>query len=262
MNTSQRLEFECLDNTRDLGGMITADGRRIVSGKLIRSGQLFFASENDISKLKKIVGAVADFRTDKEVSEKPDPELGCTSLHLPILHDLSAGVTKEKKPDENAFEEISASNSLAVKYMRSVYSSFVESEAAIKGYRRFVRLLLENESGAVLWHCTAGKDRAGFASVLTETLLGIAWDDVVQDYLYTNTCLSSEVERLVRHFSKDADEKRLNAMKTLFSADEDFLAAMQKNADRLYGGLDGFIAKALGVTATEREALKAKYLED
>ena len=74
MNISQRLEFECLDNTRDLGGMITVDGRKIRPGKLIRSGQLFFASENDISRLKELVGAVADFRTDKEVSEKPDPE--------------------------------------------------------------------------------------------------------------------------------------------------------------------------------------------
>lgn len=261
MNISQRLEFECLDNTRDLGGMITADGRRIRPGKLIRSGQLFFASENDISRLKELVGAVADFRTDKEVSEKPDPELGCTSLRLPILHDLSAGVVKEEKPDKDSFEEISSSNSTAIRYMRSVYSSFVESTAAISGYRRFIRLLLENENGAVLWHCTAGKDRAGFASILTESLLGVAWDDIVQDYLYTNACLSSEIERLVKHFGKNADEKRITAMKTLFSADEDFLAAMLKNADRLYSGLDGFITKALGVTASDRQALRTKYLE-
>ena len=37
---SQRIEFEKLLNTRDLGGMMAADGRKIKTGKLYRSGHL------------------------------------------------------------------------------------------------------------------------------------------------------------------------------------------------------------------------------
>ena len=40
MSTSKLLVFEKLHNIRDLGGMRACDGRRIVSGKLVRCGDL------------------------------------------------------------------------------------------------------------------------------------------------------------------------------------------------------------------------------
>ena len=47
---SQRIEFETLLNTRDLGGMTGADGRKIKPCRLIRSGHLYMASSNDLKK--------------------------------------------------------------------------------------------------------------------------------------------------------------------------------------------------------------------
>ena len=52
---SRRIEFERLLNTRDLGGMTGADGRKIRPGKLYRSGHLFAASENDLKKLSEMI---------------------------------------------------------------------------------------------------------------------------------------------------------------------------------------------------------------
>ena len=45
------IPFEGLRNTRDLGGMPTADGRTIAPAKLLRSGALHKASEQDLARL-------------------------------------------------------------------------------------------------------------------------------------------------------------------------------------------------------------------
>ena len=62
------IPFHKLNNTRDLGGMQTTDGRRIRSGKLFRSGQLYEADEYDRQKLEEMLDLVVDFRTETERS--------------------------------------------------------------------------------------------------------------------------------------------------------------------------------------------------
>ena len=41
MNTSKLIRFETLNNTRDLGGLTSKDGRKIKYKKILRSGNLF-----------------------------------------------------------------------------------------------------------------------------------------------------------------------------------------------------------------------------
>ena len=83
---SIRIPFHKLDNTRDLGGMPAADGRRICSGRLFRSGQLYDADEFDRQKLEEMLDLVVDLRTEKERSEKPDPDLaGVQYCSIPAL---------------------------------------------------------------------------------------------------------------------------------------------------------------------------------
>ncbi len=62
MNTN-RLKLKKLRNTRDLGGIATADGRVIKKGKLIRSGRLFALPKSTVEKLKSIgLTTVIDLR--------------------------------------------------------------------------------------------------------------------------------------------------------------------------------------------------------
>ena len=44
---SERIQLNGLNNTRDLGGMTGAEGRKVRRGRLIRSGHLFYADEAD-----------------------------------------------------------------------------------------------------------------------------------------------------------------------------------------------------------------------
>ena len=262
---STRLPLENLNNTRDLGGMTALDGRHIKPGKLLRSGHLFAASQRDRARLGATVGLVVDFRTEAETAEKPDPAIdGVDFLHLPIFESLAAGVSRDAKSDEDAFAMVAGDPGAAKSYMTRLYVDFIENDFCLSQYARFVRLLLTEREKAVLWHCTAGKDRAGFASVIVEELLGIPRDAIMADYLITNDYLQTEIQGLISLFAQQSgglDEASKEALIWLFGAHGDYLNALYAKIEERFGSFDGFLRDGLGLTAADREQSKTMYLE-
>ena len=179
-NFSTLLEFEKLHNTRDLGGMKNSDGRSIVPGKLIRSGHLSKLPESDIIKLQEMIDTIVDFRSDEELEENPDVIFpNVTYRRFLLVDSTSAGISREQKAMQELVKSIINKPEEAKKYMCGMYRSLALSEGISLQYAAFIRLLLEDHEKAVLWHCTAGKDRAGIASVIVEEILGIPREDTM-----------------------------------------------------------------------------------
>ncbi|MBO4819220.1 MAG: tyrosine-protein phosphatase [Firmicutes bacterium] len=257
---SRLIEFNNLNNTRDLGGMTGYGGRKIKAGKLLRSGQLFPASDEDKEKLGSMVDMFVDFRTSQECTEKPDPSvLGIEYLHLPAFGDLVEGVTREEKTDRSLFKAMGADPQISMEHMCRVYAGFIQNQSCISCYRTFLDILLKEREKAVLWHCTAGKDRTGFAALLIQEILGVEKEDIVRDYLKTNENLSDEIKgiiKMIRSKQEDFDEKNEEALKVLFGARTEFLDALYGKADELYGSFSGFLKDGLKVTEEEIEKLR------
>lgn len=262
---SQKIEFEKLRNTRDLGGMVTADGRKIKTGKLIRSGHLIAASENDQQKLAKLIDTVVDFRSEKECTERPEPYIcGTKYYHIPVLEAPKPGVTRDEDSYEEVRKNMLGESELSRKYMVRVYGGFITSEHCRSQYERFVRLLLEDHSKAVLWHCTAGKDRAGFGTVIVQELLGISKTDIMDDYLLTNTYLEPEIQGIIESIRKKTgfmNEESEKALRYMFAAWQDYLEGAYSLITEHYRNFDGYIRDGLHITDTEREKLRNMYLE-
>ena len=262
---SRLLILDNLHNTRDLGGMITKDGKRIKAGRLIRSGHLYDASETDLKKLSDIVDVIVDFRTDKEKNEKPDPIIDNTVYyHLPIIDSLTAGVTREKDADEKVISMLMMSPDKAKEYMCNTYIGFVGSEFPVSQYERFLRILLEDRDKAVLWHCTAGKDRAGFASVIIEEILGVDRELIIEDYLKTNEYLEADIESLMvmMHSMSGINTPEADrSLRYLFGASAEYLEALYNKIYDIYGGFEDFVINGLHISVEEQELLKKKYLE-
>lgn len=262
---SQRIEFEKLLNTRDLGGMKTAGGRKIRPGKLIRSGHLYHASENDIEKLSGLADTVVDFRSDNECRERKEPAVpGARYYHIPILDERKAGVTRDEESFEQIRSRMFGDASLSRSYMMRSYDGFITSEYSRSQYKRFVRLLLEKHYKAVLWHCTAGKDRAGFGTVIVQEILGVNSDDIRQDYLMTNICLGNEIRGIFDDIRRDTgglSDEAVKALDYMFSAYPEYLDAAYSKAEECFGSFDGYIREGLHITDEERELLKNIYLE-
>ena len=266
MIISKHIPYDGVNNTRDLGGMKTKDGATVKDGFLFRGGMLFNASDKDKEHLTSALDLVVDFRSDQEVLEKPDPELeGIDNFHIPILEQRAAGVTREKKTDEqiklpsyNTVEEAKA-------IMSRVYRRFVESDYSRSQYEKFMRLVMDGKYERILWHCTAGKDRTGFAAMVLQRILGIEDDVIMEDYLITNMYLVEEVAEIkARIRAREGVEifppEKEQALTSLFGAEKEYLLASWNAIDELYGDFHTFLVDGLHVTDEEQEMFRKRYL--
>lgn len=263
---SQRINFEKLLNTRDLGGMTGFNGRKIKTGKLFRSGHLFSASENDLRKLAGLIEVSVDFRTKQECDEKPEPAIsGAAAVYNPIFEERQAGVTRDEVSFAEVLSNMIYDAEIARKYMCSSYEGFITNAYCVSQYERFVRMLLEDHEKGVLWHCTAGKDRAGFGTVIIQELLGVSREDIQNDYLMTNVYLAPETEQLknmIFNQRPDADRAILDkAVSYVFEANIDYLDTAYASVEKHFGNFDNYISKALHITPPERERFRDIYLE-
>lgn len=241
------IDFEGLPNTRDLGGLVGADGRRVRRGLLLRSGALGFGTDADLDRLRDEydLQLVVDLRNDTELSEVPDPMEafpGARYVHANILEDETVGITQEAEARVQAAQQRAREENDPVIFMELLYPHLLLESAGVKGYQALFHALLACEQGAALWHCFVGRDRCGMASALVEAALGVSRTDMESDYLATNLYAPRELT--------------IDGPASLRS-----FRAAEAAADREFGGLLGYVEKALGVTPAEVGELRARYLE-
>ncbi|MCR4706237.1 MAG: tyrosine-protein phosphatase [Lachnospiraceae bacterium] len=261
---SERIEFEKMHNTRDLGGEITTDGQRIRRGRLFRSGMLTGMTKNDERKLSSQVDTVIDFRSEQERKENPEVILpGITYHHIPVVDDLTIGISRESEAD-NRLMTISGDPKRAKHYMCTLYRFFPTSEFAMSQYARFFRILLDTHEKAVLWHCTAGKDRAGIASAILEEILGVPRQKILSEYLFTNECLADDITRLLEQVGKHAPSGVAiseEALRYLFGADMAYIETFYQAVEEFFGDFNSFVQNGLKLTTEEIQRLRTMYLE-
>ena len=123
------------------------------------------------------------------------------------------------------------------------------------------KLLLAQTDGALLYHCTAGKDRVGVGTMLLLTALGVDWPVIVENYLITNERMAASTDCLLTAVvDYDLSEAEREVIRTFDRADAAFLTAARDAVAERYGSVDAFLTQALGVGAAERAALRARYL--
>lgn len=266
MKISKRIENEKVPNMRDLGGMIGADGKKIRSGLLIRSQQLINASEKDKAMLAALpLRKIFDFRNPKEAMEKPDPCIkGCSYMNLSII-DESTVVSWESNRSEKSQKDMEAAQNdpeAGAKQMCEIYRNFVRTPFSRKKYGEFLQEILDTEDGAVLWHCTLGKDRCGWGSVLVQAVLGVCPETIMEDYLFTNVCLKDEIAGMMETLKKISKGTSLaNSGSALVEARAEYLEAAYDEIEKMYGSMDAFLEKGLGVDAAMKDRFRARYLE-
>ena len=262
---SKVIPSEKIVNIRDLGGIPTMDGRRIREGFLIRSGDLGNATDADKQMLFGLLDLVVDFRSQAERDSKPDPELeGVKNIHLPIF---ATPAQQKTHAAPAAFKTLGEIFSDPVKVREDLvanYGKFVSNEFSVKQYEQFFRLLVEGKYPRVLWHCSAGKDRTGFAAFMIESVLGVDRDTAIEDYKATTRYLAGDLEKLkesIRNTEEGLTEEHEQALEFAFEASDYYISASIEKMDELFGGFDGYLKNGLHVTDEEVELLRARYLE-
>jgi len=254
----RRLPLEGSHNFRDLGGYATADGRRVRWGKLFRSDHLGGLTDTDVEYLKQLdLALVCDFRGEKERADNPDrlPSPGPKVAHLAIADDSFDPDELQRRFLSGDFDGIDVDQLLVVgnQLFATTYSD---------RYHDLFERLLVAENQPTLVHCTAGKDRAGFASALILSALGVPEETIFDDYLRTNLYSGAHVDamlnllRVVSLFRTHPDEVR-----PLLSARREYLQAAFDAIRQEHGSLDIYLEQALGVDPDERKQLQDRLLE-
>ena len=255
----RKLPFTGAHNFRDLGGYKTEDGRALKWGKIYRSDDLHLLTDEDLKYLSRLnIKSVVDFRSDEERESEPDrlnPDM--TQLLLPIKFQ------PEELDDEtlkNLMKNLTFGTLDSSNLLRDFNIVIVKDFAT--EYKKFFRHVIENNAEPIVFHCTAGKDRAGFASAMILTVLGVPREKVIEDYLLTNTYVKDHVDsemleiELKTFFRADTDNlRKINLV------EERYIQAAFDTIDSEWGGMDNYISTALSLTEEDILKLQNFYLE-
>ena len=268
MNLNHSIHLHSIQNARELGGYMTADGRRITNGLLLRTASLNGISSEDIRLLTNVfrVKHIIDFRLAMEMTGANDPPIdGAEYHHLDVI-DLS-DLPRQDMPEADIrsldlIQVIRISEQVGM-LDEKMYIGFLSAEAGKKAYADFFRILLDTApEHAVLWHCTGGKDRTGLAAMLILSALGVDEETVVKDYLLTNEYNAQRIAGTKQHLKAQGYDDALIRKATLVfdAVDERFMRNALAWMKKEYGSVLGYIRDGLHISQTEIEKLKEKYL--
>jgi protein-tyrosine phosphatase len=246
--SERHLPFLGQSNFRDLGGYITADGKKIKWGMIYRSGDMNRFSASDKAYFQSLhVKLVIDFRAEEEVASAPDklPE-GVQTLNLPIhdtlfdrdqiMHWLQTGETA-------AFDTLlyHANRSFVLEYGEQ-FSLFLNQ--------------LEQAGGPIVFHCNQGKDRAGWATALFLSALGVDKETIIEDYLASNDYLKNYIEKTIQMINMAGMNGE--SIRPLLEVKKEYIETAFDLVEKEYGSMENYLKNQLGVDV---EKLREMYLE-
>jgi protein-tyrosine phosphatase len=242
---ARHLNLAGASNFRDLGGYPTRDGRIVRWRQIFRSNHLAHLTSDDVAIVRALgVKSAFDFRGSMERTEAlcSMPEISVHSLPVePTVVAALRAIAAAGTP---------LSTDHAAEVMRGSYRSYVQQNTP--RFRTLFTHLLQDSAPLVI-HCTAGKDRTGFACALILHTLGVPEEVISEDYLLTN--------RFYRRDPNSGSDLPDDVKQVLGSVQASFLAAAFEAIDADYGDLETYLQKGIGLGTAERAALSARYLQ-
>lgn len=231
------LVVEGVSNVRDVGGM-PAEGGRIRSGVLLRSGQLSGATTAGAAALRESVSHIVDLRDGEEVAAEPTEIDGPDTTHLPLF----LGSVR------SFFE---ADTSLDDLYLHLLEESGERLVAAIR---------IIAASGRTLVHCTVGKDRTGVTVALALSAVGADREAVIADYALTESQLPAQRTRWIADYLRTQHPEAVHAVALATQSPAPVMRRLLAQVDERWGSAAGYL-RAQGMTDDELDALAVALVE-
>jgi protein tyrosine/serine phosphatase len=245
--------FEAILNFRDYGGY-PADGGRLVTGRLYRSGHHFQATPADLDIfVGHDVATIIDLRGDSERVLHPcrrHPTFAAEIVFAPgeTVEHVGPSVDLGDKPALDA-------------RMQTIYRMLPFIPALAGTYRLYLQALIDRPGGSMV-HCFAGKDRTGVGVALVHHLTGVHRDDIVGDYLRSNdpALLDRRIEIEADWLYENYGPLNDAALRAFFGVHPSYLEAALDEMAARHGSVEGYAEKVLGFTPERREQLRAALI--
>lgn len=255
------MERECLlplkgvINFRDMGGLMTVDGRRVKKGILFRAAELTGLTEEDKIYLEALnLKYVFDYRDDYEADRKPDPMIGqAKNERIPAQKDLAVQASSEEMVKREYYKQFTK------EMFTELYTKLPIQNPA---YQRLMILLKKTEESLPLvHHCTGGRDRTGVGTMLILMTLGVPYETVMKDFLMSNLTLKDFHNKMFEEAAKDVPEEELIQFKDALLLSENYLQASMDSIVSTYDNFETYLAEEFAITQEIRRKIKDYCLE-
>jgi protein-tyrosine phosphatase len=237
-------------NFRDLGGYTTTDGHHVKWKAIYRSADISRLTPADLDTLRaRHIFYDVDLRGTMESAKAPDKiNPGTDYILCPAGSDsLNAQMGKTMSMTRNGDSMMLAWYTNTA-YLTARYQPF------------FQKLLILPDSDALLFHCTAGKDRTGIGAALLLYALGVPYETIKADYTATNYYRAQDNGRSLQSM---VNQYHLNegVARAMNGAEPQYLDATFDAIRRQYGSVDLFLQQQLGLDQQRLALLRQKFLE-
>lgn len=254
------LNFEGIANFRDLGGYANEQGQQVKWGVLYRSGTFAHSSRADLQGLQQLqLATLIDFRSGGEKEEEPNqlPQpASFTVVEIPTLDEGNKALVGEvmERVESGNFDGFDPDH-----FMLTANRQFATEFTP--QFRQFIHTVLDAGGKPVAWHCSAGKDRTGFASAILLRVLGVPQETVMRDYMESKQhALEARKNQLLllRVFK---GEEAADKLAIMMGVEEAWLRAAFEEIDARWGSFDNYVSEGLQLTDRDIAKLRNQLLE-
>ena len=256
---TRHIDFEGIDNFRDLGGYDTACGRGMKAGVVYRSANHGQATDADLAKMADLgITTIVDLRRRRERDREPSRRWSGFAGQViendieGVEVDWAEGIAAAERVDADWFRQDSL----------GFYREAPHQPRHVDLFRRYFQALAET-NGALVVHCAAGKDRTGLICALTHHIAGVHRDDTLADYLMTNNeaRMAARIDFL-RSYILDLTGKLVDdeGLRQAASVHPDYLDHGLSVISQSHGNIDNYLAEVLGVDSALRGKIEARIL--
>ncbi|MFF1352627.1 tyrosine-protein phosphatase [Streptomyces sp. NPDC058297] len=254
-------------NVRDVGGYRALGGGSVRHGLVYRADALSKLTDADVTTLSGLgLRRVVDYRVPVEIQYDGADRLpaGLTPDSRPVsdngLYAQMMAAISSKDPKR---QEEMLGGGRAAAFMRSVYPRFV-SDADNRA--RFAATLRDcaygtGGRGALLYHCTSGKDRTGWTTYVLLLLLGVPERTAVDDYLASNTFRAAYDAKVRDGLKQSGMMLDPDLLIPLQEVRTEYLSAAVDQARADYGSLGRYVSQGLGLDLGTVAALRHRLLD-
>lgn len=274
VGAERRLPLKNLYNCRDMGGYLTKEGRLTSWGKVFRSDALHQIDDVGQAYIERMgVKRIIDFRSPEEIAKDPNKSILTSKSfnfnpHADVAQQASTQSVSKKDEDkiiqlekmvktEAGRAQLIKNRNVMIKQMEQL----VVGENAIKAYKQFFEILLQNSVTPLIFHCQGGKDRTGWAAALYLGALGVGKEQIYQDYLLTDKMNAPRNAKRMAIYKKYTDNEDVLAfLASLQQTKKDYLDGAYTTVEEHYGTLEKYLKEVLEIEASQLEFLRNKYL--
>lgn len=250
MLIQSRQLFEAVCNFRDLGGIRTADGRIVRHHQLFRSGEVSYATQEDLQLLEQLeLKTILDYRDEEEALVSPTPTLRGAD-YIRISATLNSSLRINPAVEQQQHTAVITPSNFARAYMQLPYKN--------PAYRALMEKIMSKDV-PLLHHCTAGKDRTGVATALVYLLLGVEEDVIVDEFLQSNIAIATEQPEWFVHWQQAIGH--IDGFEQIATANERFLRATFAHILQTYGNYANYFEQEFNISAAMRADIQRYYLK-